>query len=658
MTEQRWQSERFAGRVLLVDGDPRARARIEAVLAERWPVLSVSTIAEARDALGRGGVAALITSATLPDGRGVDLLSWCYEHVPTVARIVRGSGVALLADAINRGRVFHALKEPLVDAALIDAVGRAIERYQLESGARSSQERYRELFELAQVGLLCATPSGRLLEVNQALARDLGREGVEALIGHELAMLVVDTTQWERALDVLGSGAALSDFELALRHSGGEPVYFLVNAELRRLGTGEHVLEASLLNYTNRRQHEQERRELHEHLFRVQRTETVGALAGGIAHDFNNLLTIILNCASTLGERVAHRPELAGSVGSIRDAATRAASLTTQLLNFARGGGSRSAKLKINDSVRDVVGLLSETVRRGIAIELELGEELPALVGNSDELHQCILNLSLNACEAMGAQGRLTIATRRGRWPRTGASSHAAAKPGDYIEVVVGDTGPGMSPEVQARIFEPFFTTKRRSSGGAGLGLGLGLGLAMVQRIVERHDGSIALQSAVGEGTSVSLLFPIPAARRGPPRAPKPKPKPARPGPSSSLIILADDEPAIRRVGKRILERERYKVITAENGEEAVARVQEHPEVLLVILDLVMPVMSGEEAYAKIREFNEDARFLLCTGHAVTRSLHNILRDARVRLLHKPYSIAEFTEAVRGVLEDSGGRRR
>ncbi len=656
MTEQRWQSERFAGRVLLVDGDPRARARIEAVLAERWPVLSVTTIAEARGALSRGGVAALITSARLPDGRGVELLSWCIEHVPTVARIIRGDGEALLTEAVNRGRVFHALTEPLTDARLLEAVSAGIERYQLDSGVRSSRERYQELFALAQVGLLCATPGGRLLEVNQALARDLGRERAEALVGLELAMLVVDTSQWERALDVLGSGAALSDFELALRHRSGESVYFLVNAELRRLGTGEHVLEASLLNYSKRRQAEQERRELHEHLFRVQRTETVGALAGGIAHDFNNLLTIILNCTSTLGERVAHRPELAGSVGSIRDAATRAASLTTQLLNFARGGGSRSAKLKINNSVRDVVGLLSETVRRGIAIELELDENLPQLVGNSDELHQCILNLSLNACEAMGAQGRLTIATRRGRWPRPGTSSHAAVKKGDYIEVVVGDTGPGMSPEVQARIFEPFFTTKRRSSGGAGLGLGLGL--AMVQRIIERHEGSIALQSTVGEGTVVSLLLPIPTARRSAARPPVPVPTPARPGPSSSLIILADDEPAIRRVGKRILERERFKVITAENGEEAVARVQEHPEVLLVILDLVMPVMSGEEAYAKIREFNEEARFLLCTGHAVTRSLHNILRDARVRLLHKPYSIAEFTEAVRGVLEEPGTRRR
>ncbi|MCA9720460.1 MAG: response regulator, partial [Myxococcales bacterium] len=466
----------------------------------------------------------------------------------------------------------------------------------------------------------------------------------------ELVELVCDVAQWERGLDILGSGAALADFELALRHSSGDEVSFLVNAALRRLGTGEHLLEASLLDVTARRRHEQERSELHEHLFRVQRTETVGALAGGIAHDFNNLLTIILNCASTLGERVAHRPELAGSVGSIRDAATRAASLTTQLLNFARGGGARTTKLQVNDSVRDVVGLLSETIRRGIAIGLTLDEALPDIVGNRDEVHQCVLNLALNACEAMGAQGRLTITTRRGVWPQPGDDQHARAKAGEYIEVAVADTGPGMSPEVQARIFEPFFTTKRRAG---ATGVGLGLGLAMVQRIIERHDGSVFVRSVAGQGTRVSLLLPIPAARRAPPPAPAPT---RVVEPESSLIILADDEPAIRRVGKRILERERFTVLTAENGEDAVARVRENPEVMLVILDLVMPVMSGEEAYAKIREFNEEARFLLCTGHAVTRSLHNILRDARVRLLHKPYSIAEFTDAVRGVLEDSGGR--
>ncbi|MCA9688590.1 MAG: response regulator [Myxococcales bacterium] len=496
--------------ILVVDRDPRVRARLVALLEERWVVREAETAAASRSLLEARRVGVLIAGTRLEDGLGIELLEWAADEVYEAARI----GYAA---------------EPSAD----------------------------EVLELVNRGRVAAVFTAR---------------------------------------------------------TGDKQLVALVERLLKRRAL------ASV--------------EITDPFVRAHRLETLGAVAGGIAHDFNNLLTVVLNCTSRLEDRVAHDPDLAGPVATIRDAVTRAGTLTEKLVAFARARETRATQVQVNDTIREVVGLLSPSLRREVVVELGLDDDLPTIQAIVGEIHQCVLNLCLNALEAMGDRGRLTV--RSSRVIRPAGPDRSRMVPGTYVQIRVSDSGGGMTPEVRARAFDPFYSTKRRHGGAT-----VGLGLAVARRIVERLDGSIDLVTQPGRGTTVTVLLPSGASAGA--SAPAVEVAPT--------IIMADDEPAIRRVGVRILEREGYRVIPVEDGARAIAAIREREDVVLVILDLVMPVMGGEEAYTAIRAENPNTRFLLCTGHAVTEGLREILQDPLVRLIHKPYSISEFTEAVRDVLE-------
>jgi signal transduction histidine kinase/CheY-like chemotaxis protein len=377
-----------------------------------------------------------------------------------------------------------------------------------------------------------------------------------------------------------------------------------------------------------------------------QRLEALGVLAGGVAHDFNNILAGIQGhaelAAGPLPDGHPARPHLA----TVAAATARAAGLTRQLLAYAGKGRLAPRPVAVNEVVRQTAELLRVTVPRTVEVRLDLADGLPAVTADESQLHQVVMNLVLNAGEAIGdAPGTVTVATAAREV--TADELHAAppggpAAAGRHVVLTVSDTGCGMTDEVKARLFDPFYTTK---SAGRGLGLSAVLG------IVRGHGGAIRVDTRPRAGTRFTVLLPASpgAAPLPPPEAPTPFPETAPlPAPGSrGLAVVADDEPSVRAVGAAMLGQLGYRVLEAADGREAVELVAAHAgAVRLVLLDLTMPVMGGPEALARIRRTDPAVPVVLCSGY-VEGALPNGLADApATAFLRKPYRRSELGRAA------------
>jgi PAS domain S-box-containing protein len=375
--------------------------------------------------------------------------------------------------------------------------------------------------------------------------------------------------------------------------------------------------------------------QLEDQIRRQQKLEAIGTLATGVAHDFNNLLTGVLGYAELLAQRRPTAEEVAEAARVIGDAARRGAELTSQLLGFGLQSRLRSEPVDVNETIADVVRLVSRTFPRSIAIRIVLGAPGATVLGDAGQLQQVFLNLALNARDAMPEGGELEIRTE-----------HVAGEGRGRLAVHVRDTGYGIPAELRERVFEPFFTTRRAEKG-------TGMGLAVVDTIVRSHRGTIRLESEVGAGTHFVVELPLsPAAR------------PVRAAPQDALVtgegrvLVVDDEPAVRGVAARMLRRLGYDPREAAGGAEAIEQVRAEPRAFaLVLLDLDMPGMNGRACLRALRELDPQLPVVLSTG-LPTSELED-LRDAEhVGLLPKPYVLAQLSETVAAAIGDAKARRR
>jgi len=368
-----------------------------------------------------------------------------------------------------------------------------------------------------------------------------------------------------------------------------------------------------------------------------QKLEAVGLLAGGIAHDFNNLLVGILGYAELLRDEAPPGSLEEEGARTITQAATRAAELTRQLLAFARLGPRREAEVDLHAIVREVAALLGRTLDKSIRIETLLLAEPSTARGDPGQLQQVILNLAVNARDAMPSGGtlRLESAVRDlgpGESPRGGA-------PGRYLELAVSDTGVGIPPEHLERIFEPFFTTKPE-------GKGTGLGLATVYGIVKAHGGAVSVETAVGKGTRFRVLLPLaqPAAEGARAAADEAAPR------GQGRVLLVDDEEAVRRTGARVLESLGYSAVPASGGQEALDWLAANPGPLAaVVLDLSMPGLDGAETFRRMRALRPDLRIIVSSGFDRTGAAQALLDAGAVAFVQKPYRVRDFARALAGL---------
>ncbi|MCP4203621.1 MAG: PAS domain-containing protein, partial [bacterium] len=389
---------------------------------------------------------------------------------------------------------------------------------------------------------------------------------------------------------------------------------------------------------------EEERRQLENQMRESQKLESLGVLAGGIAHDFNNLLVSVLGGTELALQYIDSSSPAREHLEDVMTAADRAADLANQMLAYSGKGQFMVEPTDLSVLIREISQLVEVSVSKKIRVALELAEDLPAVQVDVTQIRQIALNLVTNAAEAIGDKaGTISIATGSVHWARDYlAEGYAAdeARDGVYVYMEVTDSGAGMDSQTRENIFDPFFTTKST---------GRGLGLAAVLGIVRGHKGAIRVESEPNLGTTIRVL--LPASDQTPTqRAPEPVPDEEWQG--NGTILLADDEPTVRSVAHAMLSRLGFKVLVAEDGKEGVEMFRRHAdEIVLVVLDLAMPTMGGEEAFREIRRIKSDAKVVLSSGFTEQDTTNRFADRGLAGFIQKPYRLAELTRTIRAALE-------
>jgi two-component system cell cycle sensor histidine kinase/response regulator CckA len=384
-----------------------------------------------------------------------------------------------------------------------------------------------------------------------------------------------------------------------------------------------------------------ERRILEQQFQQAQKMEAIGQLAGGVAHDFNNLLTVILGfCELSLADLAVDDPRRA-DIGEIQRAGTRAVGLTRQLLAFSRKQIIEPTRLDLNVVVADMQAMLRRLIREDVRVLLGLQPDLGAVMADRGEVEQVVMNLAVNARDAMPAGGTLTIETANVDIDAAYAKAHVEVTPGPYVVVTVTDTGTGMTPQVQARLFEPFFTTKE-------VGKGTGLGMASVYGIMTRSGGGVGVDSELGRGTAFKVYFPRASGEAVPADVPAPV---APPRAVTQTVLLVEDEEGLRELAKRLLLRQGYTVLVAADAVEAVQLFDANPSVDVLLTDVVMPDTSGPELVATLVARKPRLKVIYMSGYTDESIVHHGILNAGIAFLHKPFTSVTLADKLRDVLD-------
>ncbi|HTO03225.1 MAG TPA: ATP-binding protein, partial [Opitutus sp.] len=395
------------------------------------------------------------------------------------------------------------------------------------------------------------------------------------------------------------------------------------------------VIVVLSLNILRRRRAERALRKAEEHLRSSQKLEAIGLLAGGVAHDFNNVLQVIRGHAEFLHASVGDSPQLQ-DVEIIQDAAKRATQLTRQLLAFSRKQPLKRERVDPNLLVSEMVNMLRRLLGEHIDVQVMLLEESCRLIADKGQLEQVLLNLVLNARDAMPSGGRIHIKLHTTRINLTDANDQTDLGDGPFLVLTVSDNGCGMSPKVVARLFEPFFTTK-------DLGKGTGMGLAVAYGIVRQHGGTIRVYSEAERGSVFKVMLPFTGGI-----ADQPPETPAGGLPrGGGTLLLAEDDAQVRGIGVRILNENGFRVLAAADGEEALQIIdRHHAEISLAILDLIMPKRNGREVFDFMQKHHPTIPVLFCSGYGAEMLPPETAPDAGRALINKPYSPRELLDQI------------
>jgi signal transduction histidine kinase/CheY-like chemotaxis protein len=503
--------------------------------------------------------------------------------------VKRNDELGLLADSFN-----DMARE--IERAHRDVEGRM-------SAIRESQDRLQLIFDHVGDALFIADDAGHIIDANPA-ACVLGNQSLEQMKVHTMGEVLPD------------DGVNVLDIRSAVFAPG--------------------VLVHTVRDLTRQRK-------LEDQLIQAQKMEAVGQLAGGIAHDFNNLLTVIMSYSSMLLIDIEEDNPIRGDIQEISAAAARAATLTRQLLAFSRKQVLQMQAVNVNDVVADVEKMLRRLIGEDISLTAHLAPDLARINGDPGQLEQVLINLAVNARDAMPNGGELTIATGNVDLSAEHGERHMGAPPGKYVMLAITDTGGGMTKEVQQRLFEPFYTTK-------GPGKGTGLGLSTVHGIVKQSGGDVYVYSELGHGTTFKVYFPrlTAAAEQIATTAEHAVISPR----GSETILLAEDDEALRALGERVLTAFGYNVLVARTGAEALRIVAEHKgHIDLVATDVVMPEMNGSQLVAIVLKARPGIRVLFMSGYTDDEVVRRGVIDGQTAFLQKPFTPDLLAHKVRQVLD-------
>ena len=542
----------------------------------------------------------------------------------------------------------------MATSAMLDDDGRFVgalamvtditERKRSELALRESEARYRGLVELAPDGILVHC-DGQIAFANAAAARLLGSATPEALIGRSV-LDFLDPRYGETIRHRMSRrdrpGTVFPRLEERIVRLDGSAI----DAELAGIATtyqGRPARQIVIRDLTERRRAEASVRELEEQFRHAQKMEAVGQLAGGIAHDFNNLLTIINTCSELLLNEIEATNDLREDVLAIQRAGARATSLTGQLLAFSRKQVLQPKVLDLNAVVEELEPMLRRLIGEDIRVVTRLEPSLVRVKADPGQLEQVLVNLAVNARDAMPDGGTLRIETATVQLQETRTDGDLALVPGAYAMLSVTDTGTGMDETTRSRIFEPFFTTK-------AVGKGTGLGLSTVYGIIAQSSGYIWCSSEPGRGTTFEVHLPLIGDAEAPATEPERRTTEPR---GAEVLLLVEDEQQVRAVARRILEQQGYTILEARDGHDAL-RIAERYEgrIDALLTDVVMPELAGPQVFQALREARPELRVLYMSGFTDHDSLRRALVRGETAFLRKPFTALGLARAIRAVLDE------
>jgi two-component system, cell cycle sensor histidine kinase and response regulator CckA len=601
-----------------------------------------------RAALERRHWDVVISDWTMPKFSATAALSMVQEmklDIPFI--IVSGTvGDDLAADAMRAGAHDYVFKDnmarlaPAVDREVREANARDVLRH-ATAQLDLSETRFARLSESGIIGIVVADVMGNVHEANDAYLAMIGYTRDEVLSG---AVRWADMTpaEWQRADDAaiaeLQARGVAHAWEKELMRKDGTRVPVLIGVAM--LAAPNCI--CFIADLTERKRAEGALRRSEGLLRQSQKLEAVGSLAAGLAHDFNNLLTVILSYCSLMVADLKPADPVRVDLKEVESAARRAADLTRQLLVFSRQRVFEPVLVDLTESALRAERMLKRLIGENIELTTMGAPGLGKVMADPSQIDQIVINLAVNARDAMPDGGSLLIETADVVLDDRYAAAHAGVTPGRYVMLAVTDTGTGMDTALQARIFEPFFTTKEA-------GHGTGLGLAIVCSIVEQSAGTIMVESEPGRGTTFRVYFPR-AADALESISETVEPEAAAPHGGETILLVEDDE-QVRRVARLILRRSGYHVLDAQSAGDALLICEQHPSAIhLLLTDVVMPRMSGCQLAARLAHIRPEMRVLYMTGYAGDPIIARGGGDADIGVLRKPLTLESLTRAVRLVL--------
>jgi two-component system, cell cycle sensor histidine kinase and response regulator CckA len=509
------------------------------------------------------------------------------------------------------------------------------ERERVSEALRKSEARVRRLVDSNIIGICTGDLNGKLLDANDAFLDMLGftREDLKSDQMRWDVLRPPEYREMDRiAIDRLKTTGAASPWETQFFRKDGSRMFALIGVATLVAESGDLEAISFVLDLS-------EQKRLEQQLRQAQKVEAIGQLAGGIAHDFNNLLAVIIGYSEMFEEQLSESDPLRPKAEQIRKAGQRAAALTRQLLAFSRKQVLEPTVLDLNAVIADTLKMLSRLIGEDIELVAVPAPDLGRVKADHGQIEQVILNLAVNARDAMPQGGRLTITTENAEMDEVFVRQHAGAVPGSYVMLAVTDNGCGMDHETQTHIFEPFFTTK-------GEGKGTGLGLATVFGVVKQSGGYVSVYSELGQGTSFKVYLPrtddfVAAA--------------AKPGKGnvrgSETILIVEDAQPLRELARELLEASGYTVLEAINGEDAIRVAEKHRgHIHLLLSDVVMPIMGGWKLTEHMLRMYPDMKMLYMSGYTDEFMAHHGVLDSGVALLQKPFTKESLMSKVREVL--------
>jgi two-component system cell cycle sensor histidine kinase/response regulator CckA len=632
--------------ILHLEDDPKDAALIQSALAAEGIACAITDVqgrAEFVAALERGGIDLILSDYSLPTFDGGSAIKIAHDRWPDLPVIlVSGTlGEELAIDALKSGATDYVLKERL--SRLAPAVRRAMQEVEERNEHRRAEQAIRRERDFLEASLnslpgifFLFDQTGKFLRWNRNFEHVSGQAAAEIARMNPVDFFTGDEQDYvtKKIGEVFTAGSVTAEAHFTAKDGTRTPYYFTgqkiqVEGKPCLIGTGIDVSE---------------RKRLEAQFIEAQKMEVIGHLAGGIAHDFNNILAVIIGYGSLIAVDLPPDDPMREHAEEILHAADRAAGLTRQLLVFSRRQTVQPIVLDLGEAVLGMDKMLRRLIDENIAMTIVPGKEHGRIKADSGHVGQVLMNLVVNARDAMPNGGKLTIATSNITLDENYVRNHPGTAPGEQVMLSVSDTGTGMSDAVKAHIFEAFFTTK-------AAGKGTGLGLATCQTIVQQCSGHIAVESELGKGTTFKVYFPrveqaldivAGAGLTGPvPRG-------------TETLLVVEDDAAVRHLARGILEAQGYEVLSASNGQDALHVAREHKgsPIRLVVTDVIMPLMGGKVMAEWLKVTYPDLKILFTSGYTDDAIAKHGILEPGVAFLSKPYTPAILACKVRAMLDD------